>query len=322
MSNAFRLLVVICTVLLSLPGAAQEKVPKIGLLRTNAPPDPFVEAFREGMRALGYIEGRTVIYETRRAEGEPERLPLLAAELAAAKVDVIVTGGETAIRAAMQAAPATPIVMGASNDPVAAGIAQSLARPGGAATGLTIFSLELSQKRLEVFREALPHLARVAVLVNLAFPMARPEMEATEHAARSLGITLREVPVSHAEEFDSAFASLRNREVDGLITLADPFFTAHRKQIAELARAARLPTMFHWREFVEAGGLLSYGPDNAELYRRAASYVDKILRGAMPGDLPIEQPSKLVLAANLTTARALEVALSPSFLARADEVIE
>jgi putative ABC transport system substrate-binding protein len=319
---AFRLVVSLGVVLLPLIVVAQERIPKVGLLRTNAPPDPFVEAFRDGMRALGYVEGRTVAYEVRWADGRPHALPALAAELAALNVDVILTGGETAIRAAKQAAPSTPIVMGASNDPVAAGLARSLAQPGGTVTGLTIFSHELSQKRLEVFREALPGLLHVAVLVNPTFPTAHSDVAATEQAARALGLNVSRVPVSRAEELPAAIDALRDHGVNGLITLADPFFTAHRKQIASLARTGRLPIMFHWPEFVEAGGLLSYGPDNADLYRRAASYVDRILRGARPGDLPIEQPSKLLLAVNLTTAQALGITFSPSFLSRADEVIE
>jgi putative ABC transport system substrate-binding protein len=274
------------------------------------------------MRALGYEEGRTVLYEARWAEGKPDRLPALAAELAAVNVDIILTGGETAIVAAQNAAPATPIVMGASNDPVRAGFARSLARPGGLVTGLTIFSEELSQKRLELFREAVPSLARVAVLINPNFPAAQAEMKATEYAARLLGITVQPVTVSRVDELEHALVSLTNSDVDGLITLADPFFTAHRGRIVDLANVARLPTMLHWREFVQAGGLLSYGPDNVELYRRAASFVDKILKGAKPGDLPIEQPTKFVLAINLKAAKALGIAVPQSVLFRADEVIE
>ena len=308
--------------LVPIAAPAQEKVARVGLLRTNSPPDPFVDAFRDGMRALGYVEGRSVIYEMRWANGNPDALPMLAAELAALNVDVIVTGGETAIHAAKQAAPAIPIVMGASNDPVAAGLAQSLARPGGMVTGLTIVSQELSQKRLELFREAVPGLSRVAVLVNPSFPATPAELQATENAARFLGLTVRTIAVSHPEELDSAIVTLKSGDVDGLITLADPFFTAHRARLARLARTARLPTMFHWSEFVDAGGLLSYGPKNTELYRRAASYVDKILKGSKPGDLSIEQPTRFVLAVNVTTARELGLAVPKSILARADEVIE
>jgi putative tryptophan/tyrosine transport system substrate-binding protein len=210
--------------------------------------------------------------------------------------------------------------MGASNDPIAAGLAQTLARPGGMVTGLTIFSKELSQKRLELFRETVPSLARVAVLMNPGFPTAVAEMKATEQAAQLLGINVQPVAVSRVEELERAFAGLTN--VDGLISLADPFFTAHRGRIVDLAIAARLPTMLYWREFVQAGGLLSYGPDNVELYRRAASFVDKILKGAKPGDLPIEQPTKFVLAINLKAAKVLGITIPPSILFRADEVIE
>jgi putative tryptophan/tyrosine transport system substrate-binding protein len=301
---------------------AQERIPKIGLLRTNAPPDPFVDAFRDGMRTLGYEDGQTVLYETRWAEGKPDRLPVLAAELTALNVDIILTGGDTAIRAAQNAAPATPIVMGASNDPVGAGFAHSLARPGGTVTGITIFSKELSQKRLELFRETVPSLARVAVLINPSFPAALSETKATEEAAQLLGITMQPVTASRVDELERALKSLTNSKVDGLITLADPFFTAHRGRIVDLANAARLPTMLHWREFVQAGGLLSYGPDNVDLYRRAANFVDKILKGAKPGDLPIEQPTKFVLAINLKTARTLGITVPQSVLFRADEVIE
>jgi putative tryptophan/tyrosine transport system substrate-binding protein len=212
--------------------------------------------------------------------------------------------------------------MGASNDPIGAGLAQSLARPGGMVTGLTIYSNELSQKRLELFHETVPSLARVAVLINPTFPPALAEMRATEQAAQLLGLSVQPVFVSRAEELDRVLTSLTISNVDGLITLADPFFTAHRQRIVDLARAARLPTMLHWREFVEAGGLLSYGPDNVDLYRRAASFVDKILKGAMPGALPIEQPTKFVLAINLKTAKALGITIPQSVLFRADEVIE
>jgi putative ABC transport system substrate-binding protein len=267
-------------------------------------------------------DGHTVTYATRWADGNPHRLPVLAAELAALNVDIIVTGGETAIRAAKNAAPATPIVMGASNDPIGAGLAQSLARPGGTVTGLTILSKELSQKRLELFRETVPNLARVAVLINPTFPAALTEMKATEQAAELLGITVQPIVASSAHELEHALASLTNSKVDGLLTLADPFFTAHRRQIVDRANATRLPTMLHWREFVEAGGLLSYGPDNVELYRRAASFVDKILKGVKPGDLPIEQPTKFILAINAKAAKPLGITIPQSVLFRADEVIE
>jgi putative ABC transport system substrate-binding protein len=301
---------------------AQNGIPRIGLLRSSQPPDPFTQAFIDEMQVLGHVEGQTVIYERRWAEGNPDRLPALARDLAARKVDVILTGGDNAIKAAKEAAPTIPIVMGASNDPVEIGVAVSLTHPGGTVTGLTIFSQELSQKRLELFREALPKLERVAVLYNPAFPSARADLDATETAARSLAMTLKVISVSHASEFETVFAELHPQDVDGLITLADPFFTAHRNRLAELALKKRLPTMFHWREFVQAGGLMSYGPDNIANYRRAAHFVARILKGVPPGTLPIEQPASLVLGVNLQTAKELGLTLPVNVLARADEVIE
>lgn len=300
----------------------RSRMARIGVLRTNEPPDPFLAAFRAGMSALGYVEEQSVVYEIRWAHGNPDRLPALARELAALDPDVILTGGESAIRAAMEAAPSTPIVMGASNDPVRAGLAESLVRPNGMVTGLTIFSRELSAKRLELLREALPGLSRVAVLFNPAYPTAEEDLGVTLQAARSLGLALEPVSVANPAQFAGAFSKLRGSATQALLALADPFFTAHRARLAELALAARLPTMFYWREFVEAGALLSYGPDNADLYRRAAAFVDRILKGAKPGELPIEQPTRFVLAVNLATARTLRIALSQSILLRADEVIE
>jgi putative ABC transport system substrate-binding protein len=303
-------------------GMAQEEPPRVGLLRSGQAPDPFADAFQDEMRQLGYVEGETIVYDVRWAEGDPERLPELARELAAQDVDVILTGGDNAIRAARDAAPGVPIVMGASNDPVGTGLAQSLARPGGTVTGLTIASEELSKKRLEVFKDAVPGLARVAALYNPAFPSARVDLQSTEAAARSLGLDIETIPVTHASEFDDVFAEMERGEIHGLITLADPFFTAHRGRLVDLARSIGLPTMFYWREFVQDGGLLSYGPDNAVLYRRAAHFVDRILRGAKPDELPIERPTSFVLAVNLQTAAALGIKIPASILLRADEVIE
>jgi putative tryptophan/tyrosine transport system substrate-binding protein len=315
---------VLAALTLTLPTAAMagDKIPRVGLLRAGQPPDPFGKAFLEEMEVLGYKAGQSIIYETRWAEGNPDRLPALARELAALGVDVILTGGDSAIRAAKEAAPATPIVMGASNDPVGSGLAQGLARPGGKVTGLTNFSLEVGQKRLETFREAVPNLSRVAVLYNPQFPSARADLASTQEAAQSLGISLQAIPVSRTSELENAIAGLNRRDVDGLMTLADPFFTAHRDPLAKLALAAQLPTMFHWCEFVQIGGLMSYGPDNVALYRRAAHFVDKILKGAEPGTLPIEQPANFVFCINLKTAKALRTAVPPELLARADELIE
>jgi putative tryptophan/tyrosine transport system substrate-binding protein len=321
-ARSIRPALVALVLMLPVSALAEPKVPHVGLLRAGQVPDPYGQALLNEMEALGYRAGQTVAYEVRWAEGNPGRLPELARELAALKVDVILTGGDSAVRAAMEAAPTTPIVMGASNDPVGSGLAKSLAHPRGNVTGLTNFSLEMGQKRLETFRDAVPNLARVAVLYNPGFPSARADLEATDSAARSLGINLRPIPVSQAAELDQVIAGLGRGDVDGLITLADPFFTAHRDRLAKLALVARVPTMFHWREFVEAGGLLSYGPDNLALYRRAAHFVDRILKGAKPETLPIEQPARFVLGINLQTAKKLGIVIPPEMLARADEVFE
>lgn len=317
-----RLVLTALILTLSTAAIADDKIPRVGLLRAGQPPDPFGKAFLEEMEALGYKAGQTIIYETRWAEGNSDRLPALARELAAMGVDVILTGGDSAVRAAKEAAPRTPIVMGASNDPIGSRLAESLARPGGKVTGLTNFSLEIGQKRLETFRDAVPNLARVAVLYNPTFPSAHADLASTQGAAQSLGISLQAIPVSHASELDGVFARLSRGDVNGLITLADPFFTAHRDQLVKLALSAQLPTMFHWREFVQAGGLMSYGPDNVALYRRAAHFVDKILKGAKPETLPIEQPTSFALYINLKTAQALGIAIRPELLTRADEVME
>jgi putative ABC transport system substrate-binding protein len=301
---------------------AQGALPRVGLLRQAYPTDAFTAAFLDEMRLLGYVEGQTVVYEARWAEGSPDRVPDLARDLGERNLDVIVTGGDNAILAAKQAAPQTPIVMAASNDPVGAGLVESLARPGGTVTGLTIFSQELSQKRLEVFREAVPGLSRVAVLRNPNFPSSEIDLASTEAAARILGLSLQVIDVVDSEVLEVALAGSKQQGVDGLITLADPFFTARKERIAELTRAMRLPAMFYWREFAEAGGLISYGPDGVALYRRAAHYVHRILKGAKPAELPVEQPTKLELVLNAKTARALGLSFPPTLHARADEVIE
>jgi putative ABC transport system substrate-binding protein len=309
------------------PGAAGQaaaRVPRIGLLRTgsDAAGDPAVDGFRHGLRERGYVEGETVALAYRWAEGKVDRLPALAAELVALDVDVIVTGGELAIAAARKAAPRTPIVMGASNDPVGAGLVKSLARPGGNVTGMTILSPELSAKRLELLTQLLPRVSRIAVLYNPAFPGSRLDLQQTQAAGRALRLTLQAVEVGSAAAVAQAFADRTLDHADALLPLADPFFTFLREPLVELAARHRRPAMYYWREFVEAGGLASYGPSLPDLYRRAAGHVEKILKGASPGDLPIEQPTKFELAVNLKTARALGLAVSRSVLVRADHVVE
>jgi putative ABC transport system substrate-binding protein len=307
------------------PATAQTsaRIPRVGLLRSQSrdTPDAAADGFRQGLQELGYTVGRNVELEYRWAGGRPERLAALAAELAALNMDVIVTGGEQAIVAAKEAAPTVPIVMGASNDPVAAGLVASLARPGGSITGMTILSGELSRKRLELLKEVLPRITRVAVLTNPTFPGSALDLRHTLGAARTLGLALETVEVRAPADLETAVAESRRR-AEALLPLADPFFTAHRMRIVGLARRHRLPAMYYWSEFVEAGGLMSYGPNLFDLYRQAASHVDKILRGARPADLPVEQPTTFQLAVNLRTASALEVSLAPSVRARADRVIE
>jgi ABC-type uncharacterized transport system substrate-binding protein len=298
------------------------KRPQIGVLRTSSrdAPDPGLDGFRQGLRELGYVEGQNLHLEYRWADGRPGRVSALAAELVRLRVDVIVTGGEQAILAVKQATGTIPVVMGASNDPVGAGLVASLGRPGGNITGMTILSPELSRKRLELLTELLPRVSRVAVLYNPAFPGTALDLRETRNAARELGLTLHEVEIRGAGDLEAAIAGARKR-ADALISLADPFFTAHRARIAALATKHRLPGMYSWKEFVQSGGLMAYGPSLFELYRHAATHVDKILKGAKPADLPVEQPTKFELAVNLGTAKTLDLTIPPAILARADLMI-
>jgi putative ABC transport system substrate-binding protein len=295
---------------------------RIGILRTPSRDagDSATEGFRQGLRELGYVEGQTIRLEYRWAEGKPDRLPALAAELVRLNVDAIVTGGEQAVLAVKQATSTIPIIMGASNDPVGAGLVASLARPGGNVTGMTILSPELSRKRLELLKEAAPRTSRVAILYNPAFPGTALDLKQTRDAARTLGLALHDIEVQRSTQFETAFAGARER-TDALIPLADPFFTAHHVRIVELARKHRLPGIYYWKEYVVAGGLMSYGPSLHELYRRTATHVDKILKGAKPADLPIEQPTTFELVINLTTAKTFGLTIPQSLVVRADQVM-
>jgi putative tryptophan/tyrosine transport system substrate-binding protein len=305
-------------------GAQQPgKLPKIGLLRTQArqTADSAALGFRQGLRELGYVDGQNVELVFRWAEEHPGRLHELAVELVALNVDIIVTGAEQAIVAAKKATSTVPIVMGASNDPVGAGLVASLARPGGNVTGMTIVSPELSRKRLELLKKVLPRLSTVAVLHNPTFQGTALDLKATREAARMLGLTLHDIEIRQPTSLEAAVAAAGKR-ADAIVLLADPFFTAQRSRIVALAAQQRLPAMYYWREFVESEGLMSYGPNLFDLYRRAAAHVDKILKSAKPGDLPIEQPEKFECVINVKTARALNVTMPPSLLLRADQVIE
>ena len=301
------------------------KVPRIGYLGSSSPSlEPhFVEAFRQKLRELGHIEGENIAIEYRWAEGQDRRLPELAAELVRLQPNVIVTAGTPGALAAMQATKTIPIVMASSGDPVGAGLVTSLARPGGHVTGFTIVGPQIEGKRLELLKEAVPELSRVAVLWNPSNPALVSYFDTIENAGRTLRISLDPVAeVRRANELDNAFFAIASARPRALLVVADRFLLAHRKRIVEFAAAKRLPGMFPYREYVEAGGLMSYAPSNIELFRGAATYVDKILKGAKPGDLPVQEPTKLELIVNLKTSKAIGLTVPESFLLRADELIE
>jgi putative tryptophan/tyrosine transport system substrate-binding protein len=283
---------------------------------------PFWVAFLSAMRELGWIEGKNVVFEGRYADNRVERLPALAEELVRLNVDVIVGIGTLAPLAAKLATSTIPIVMGAAGDPVGSGLVASLAQPGGNVTGMSLMAPDLGGKRLELLKELLPRLARVAVLWNAANPYSANVFKETLAAGRVLGVQLQSLGVRNPEDLDVAFEAARQQHPDALVSVEDPFTGSYRKRITDFAIAARLPSLYGLREDVDAGGLLSYGANLAELYRRAAGYVDKILKGAKPADLPVQQPTTFELVINLKTARLLGLEIPPTLLARADEVIE
>ena len=319
---------VIAGSLLAAPLAAEAqqaaKVPRIGYLGLNLATSPHLaEAFRQGLRDLGYVEGGNVKIEYRDADGKYERLPALAAELVSLKVDLIVTGAFQATLAAKNATKTIPIIMVAVADPVRIGLIASLVRPGGNITGLALFAgTEIFGKHLELLKEAVPNLSRVAVLSNPANPMHVLRLREVEVAGRSLRVQLQILKAQGPEEFDSAFAAMTRERAGALYVVGDPMFVQHRRRFVELAAKSRLPTVYELKDYVEAGGLMSYGPSFLDLFRRAATYVDKILKGARPGDLPVEQPTEFELVINLKTAKALGLTIPQSLLQRADQVIE
>jgi putative ABC transport system substrate-binding protein len=302
------------------------KVPRVGLLTDESVSLAWaalpVEAFSKGLRDLGWIEGQNVTFERRYAEGKYEVLPGLAAELVRLRVDVIVAFGTPATRAAKNATETIPIVFARVGDPVGSGLVRSLARPGGNLTGVSVLSVELGAKRLELLREALPGVTRVGVLWDPSFSPDAPELRQIEGAARSFGVRLQPVAVQRPEEFEGALLAMKRQRAGAVYVMGGLVFAEHRKRLADLAAKIRLPIMVWRRELVEAGGLLSYGPNFPDTYRRAAGYVDKVLKGAKPADLPVEQPTQLELVINLKTAKALGLTIPPTVLARADEVIE
>jgi len=300
------------------------KVPRIGFLgnSTAALEANLVGPFREGLRELGYVEGRNILIEYRWAEGKNERLPALIAELIALKVDVIVTAGTPAALAVKKATTSIPLVMAAVGDPVGVGLVASLARPGGNVTGLSAIAPELEGKRLELLREVVPRLSHIAVLWNPDNPFQPGSLKEARAAAQVLGIKVQLLGVRTAEDFPAAFAAILKERPDALLVLADRIFLHNRARIVDFEAKRRLPGMYPYRELVEAGGLMSFGPSYADMHRRAATYVDKILKGAKPADLPVEQPTKFDLVINLKTAKALGLTIPPSLLGRADEVIQ
>jgi putative tryptophan/tyrosine transport system substrate-binding protein len=302
------------------------KVARIGYLATNLAGNPHGrEAVRQGLRDLGYVEGRNVVIEYRDAEGKLERLPALAAELVALKVDVIVTASTAAALAAKQATRTLPIVFAVAADPVTDGLVTSLARPGGNVTGLSLLSPELVGKCQEHLKRAVPGVSRVAVLWQPGTYGERTEkdmLKAADVAARALGVRLQVVEARSPADFDRAFSDMTRARAGALTVLGGGMFFGERRRLVALTAKNRLPAVYPQREYVDAGGLMAYGPSLADMYRRAATYVDKILKGAKPGDLPVEQPTKFELVINLKTAKALGLTIPPSVLGRADHVVE
>jgi putative ABC transport system substrate-binding protein len=304
--------------------AQSARVPRVGFMgnSTEALEANLVGPFREGLRELGYQEGRNIEVEYRWAEGKYERFPALIAELLATKVEVIVTAGTPAAIAVKKATTTVPLVMVAVGDPVGTGLVQSLARPGGNLTGLSSIAPDLEGKRLELLQEVVPKLAHVGVFFNPANLFHTVSMRQARTAAAALKIELLPLSVRVPQDLDSAFGAILKDKPDALLALADRVYLHERKRMMEFALRHRLPNANAHKEMVEAGGLMSYGPSYEDMHRRAADYVDKILKGAKPGDLPIQQPTKFDLKVNLTTAKALGIEVPPTLLARADEVIE
>jgi putative ABC transport system substrate-binding protein len=310
---------------LSLPAAAQQsgKIPRIGFLNPNpaATVSGRMEAFRQGLRDLGYVEGKTIVIEYRYADGNAERLPDLAAELVGLKVDLIITSSTPSVWAIQKASTTIPIVFTVISHPVENGIVASFARPGGNVTGLTILTEELSGKRLELLKETVSNVTRVAALSDLTNPTQPLEWKEILTAARGLGLKLQSLGVQSSSDFDSAFEAALRERAQALITLPQPLINAHRNRILEFAAKNKLPAMYPLADYVDEGGLMSYAPVYTDLFRRAATYADKILKGTKPADIPVEQPTKFEFVINLKTAKQIGLTIPPNVLARADRVI-
>lgn len=300
-----------------------KKVPRIGFLSvTSSGQDPRLEAFRQGLREMGYVEGKNFTLEYRSAEGKFDRLPALAAELIRLNVDVIVTQGTPAAAAAKNTTSTIPIIVSGGTDPVATGLVSSLARPGGNITGVTIMNEELAGKRLELLKETSPKVSRIGVLWNSPNPGAAVVFKQTQSAAQELRLSLQSLEVQTVNDLQGAFEAATRSGVNGLALLATSPITDHLKLVADLAVKNRLPSIYDRSDFVEAGGLMSYGPNVPDMSRRAAIYVDKVLKGANPGDLPVERPTKFELVINLKTAKALGLTIPPVVMMRAEKVIK
>jgi putative tryptophan/tyrosine transport system substrate-binding protein len=317
------ILFALCSLLLapcSSAQAQQKKIPRIGVLFIGSKNQPHLEAFIQGLRERGYTEGKNILLEYRYAEGHNDRLPQLAAELVRDKVDVMVTTASVSALAARAVTKTIPIVM-TSGNPLESGLAASLAKPGGNVTGLTVLSVDLSGKRVELLRETFPKTTRIAALQSPQDFEASAGYKETQEAAKAFSLPLHPVEVQSANDFEHAFAQMEKARETALLVILSPMITLNSRRIVELALKYRLPGMYPTKQFAEEGGLMAYGPLIPDLYRRAATYVDKILKGAKPDELPVEQPTKFELVINLQTAKQIGVTIPPNVLARADRVI-
>ena len=322
----FTALVVVGTTMWPLHIHAQQsrKIPRIGVLLPGAPvsSSPRTKAFLDGLRELGYVEGRTIAIEWKWGNDQPDTLPGLAADLVRSNIDVIVTGGTPSAQALKAATRTIPIVMAVVGDPVAARLVDNLARPGGNVTGFSIVAPELGTKRLELLKEIVPNLSSIAVLLNPKNPQSKIEMKEMQTAAQVMGLQLHPAEISTEGELEDAFIAMNKAAAQGLILLTDSIFFSERKRTVDLASKYKLPAMYFFQVFVEEGGLMSYGPSDTHLFRRAAGYVDRVLKGTKPGELPVEQPTKFDLYINIRTAKALGLDVPLFLQQRADEVIE
>jgi putative ABC transport system substrate-binding protein len=301
-----------------------KKISRIGVLLPGTPASFSLrtKAFLDGLRELGYVEGVTIAFEWKWGQDRVETLSGLAADLVRSNVDVIITGGTSAAKALKAATATIPIVVAIISDPVAAGLVDSLARPGGNLTGFSIVAPELGGKRLELLKELVPHVSSVAVLLNIRNPQSQIELKEMRSAAQEMRLQLYPIEISTEDGLEDAFAAMNQAAVQALVVLTDPILFSQRKRTVDLANRNRLPAMYFFKGYAEEGGLMSYGPSDTDLFRRTAAYVDRILKGTKPGDLPIEQPTKFELFINLRAANMIGVTIPESFLLRADKVIE